>query len=72
MDEKPKTKYYVSPVEKCDICKAPNPQEFVDGAMRQGPWAIMCMICFPKHGVGLGSGLGQHYKKDHTGGFAKQ
>lgn len=35
--------------------------EFVDGKTRYGPWAIMCVACHEKHGVGLGTGRGQKY-----------
>ena len=33
---------------KCDICGTECIHEdwFVDGATRQGPWALMCPTCF--------------------------
>ena len=47
----------------CNICDAPITDRFVDGATRQGPWAIMCMPCVEQHGRGLGTGHGQAYSK---------
>jgi hypothetical protein len=37
--------------------------EFVDGKTCMGPWANMCMKCHRKYGMGLGTGLGQHYRR---------
>jgi hypothetical protein len=37
--------------------------EFVDGKTCMGPWANMCMACHRKYGAGLGTGLGQHYRR---------
>jgi hypothetical protein len=48
----------------CDIHKAHRiTTEFVDGRTRIGPWATMCLACWMSHGVGLGSGKGQIYRK---------
>lgn len=55
---------------ECDICMyfndgvktdLRNVPYFVDGATRQGPWALMCPECHAMHGVGLGTGRGQKY-----------
>jgi len=51
------------PPAVCGICRQAIVNEFVDGATRYGPWAIMCMNCLPDHGCGLGLGRGQHYTK---------
>jgi len=48
----------------CDICKAEEPDCFVDGRLRRRTqWANMCMDCFKTHGAGLGIGKGQKYCK---------
>ncbi len=41
----------------CSLC--PNVVALVDGKTLEGPWAYMCVVCFSRFGVGLGSGLGQ-------------
>ena len=48
---------------RCDICGEVEPDEYVDGRTKQGLWANMCMKCYRRHGVGLGVGRGQKYKK---------
>jgi len=47
--------------EKCDICKEPIEDQFVDGATVMGPWAIMCSGCHFQYGRGTGTGKGQVY-----------
>lgn len=59
-------KKWMGKVDKCDICEESlnwiqNKQWFVDGKLKQGPWALMCPRCFEMHGVGLGTGKGQKY-----------
>lgn len=64
---------------KCDLAGTrlaarecnPNPNEFIDGAMKIGQWANMCPACFGKNGRGLGKGVGQRYKKATDGKFYK-
>jgi hypothetical protein len=48
---------------KCDICKVnlANEPKFIDGRTQEGPWALMCLLCYRLHGVGLGTGKGQKY-----------
>ena len=48
---------------KCDICHGPLRKlaVFYDGKTTMGPWAWMCNGCFPRYGVGLGTGKGQEY-----------
>lgn len=62
---------YCNPPEKCDVCKTPINLEFYDAKMRGGPWANMCPGCYGRHGLGLGIGLGQHYRKNAAGQFEK-
>lgn len=45
----------------CELCTLPLEKEFIDGATRFGPWAIMDPKCHKKHGRGLGLGFGQRY-----------
>lgn len=45
----------------CDICQKQDLKEYVDGKTKSGPWANMCCSCYKIHGVGLGTGKGQHY-----------
>jgi len=55
---------YVDPPAKCDLCAVPiasTKAPFIDGQTRMGPWANMCINCFPSHGLGLGTGTGQLY-----------
>jgi hypothetical protein len=47
--------------ESCDICHDPIASTFIDGIVRNGPWAIMCTYCHNLWGVGLGLGRGQRY-----------
>lgn len=53
---------------------------FVDGKTKYGPWAVMAyspevrgghIDSFTANGVGLGQGLGQHYKKQLDGRWLK-
>jgi hypothetical protein len=52
---------WLSPVDKCDICKRTIKTYFVDGNTKLGGWALMCPACFKKYGFGLGVGRGQKY-----------
>ncbi len=47
--------------ESCDICEGPMSDRFVDGKTSSGPWALMCVLCHARHGVGLGAGKGHKY-----------
>jgi hypothetical protein len=58
---------YVNPPLLCDICSCPVGSEFVDGKTLAGSWAEMCMGCHKKHGLGLGIGKGQHYRRESIG-----
>lgn len=54
-----------SPIpETCDICASKIADTFTDGATRMGPWAIMCPVCEPRIGRGLGTGRGQKYTRE--------
>lgn len=46
----------------CDICMKPVGDKLIDGATLIGPWAVMCVPCSNKYGVGLGQGQGQLYQ----------
>jgi hypothetical protein len=47
----------------CDICGEPILDVFIDGKTVQGAWAIMCVPCHGRFGLGLGTGKGQKYLK---------
>lgn len=47
---------------KCDFCASDlSNKPHVDGKTRMGPWALMCVSCHRKHGVGFGTGRGQQF-----------
>ena len=46
----------------CDICGKEDLTELVDGRIKTGQWATMCLKCFAGYGVGLGLGRGQQYR----------
>ena len=56
------TKKWLGPrPTSCEICNVPLEKEFVDGATKHGPWAIMDRNCHKKIGRGFGLGRGQRY-----------
>jgi hypothetical protein len=44
---------------------------FIDGKTTEGPWAFMTPLSFELYGMGLGTGLGQKYKKQDDGKWLK-
>ena len=63
---------YINPPEVCDVCHKPFTKNIMyDAKTVYGPWANMCMTCFNSIGVGLGTGLGQQYKKNDSGDWIK-
>jgi len=48
----------------CELCGCQLGDSFVDGKTRGGPWGKMCVLCHSSHGVGLGLGRGQLYRKN--------
>ncbi len=44
-----------------EICDSAIGDHFVDGKTSSGPWALMCITCHLRYGVGLGTGKGQKY-----------
>lgn len=55
----------------CDFCGKECEKDLYDGQTTWGPWAVMCTDCFFKHGTGLGTGSGQHYKQKKDGRWEK-
>ena len=41
-----------APPKKCDLCGKQIGVTFVDGKTKHGPWAILCVFCHAKFGVG--------------------
>jgi hypothetical protein len=62
-------KWMGTPPSKCDVCRADIKEIFIDGNMKVGSWANMCFSCHKQHGVGLGTGRGQKYRKQSDGTF---
>ena len=61
-----KTRRWCSPKPcECDICRKKLGEYFIDGRMKQGSWAIMCLKCHKEFGIGLGLSRGQMYST-HT------
>lgn len=58
---------------QCDMDQAHTStrETFVDGATKFGPWGIMCIPCFERFGLGLGTGKGQKYQRQANGSFFK-
>lgn len=68
------TKWTGTKPEQCDCCfgiKGSVELAFIDGRTKFGPWAIMCDVCHPEFGTGLGTGHGQRYEKQEDGSFLK-
>jgi hypothetical protein len=49
----------------------PIKDQFIDGATRHGPWGIMSPYSHRVHGIGLGTGRGQRYKRQKDGQWLK-
>lgn len=60
------------PPNKCELNpEHPITDQFIDGRILRGGWAIMCPQCHKQYGGGLlGVGYGQRYKK-HPKGWQK-
>jgi len=63
----------------CDICKAKNLKEYVDGrilsnsiSLWYGTWANLCITCHDTHGIGYGIGKGQLYRYIETSNTYKK
>lgn len=65
---------WIGSVSKCDNCAKPINDNFYDCNSQVG-WMLACPECFKLYGVGLGMGMGQHYRKmtegEHAGKFVK-
>ena len=52
----------------CDLCKIKlNSKDFfIDGKIKNsgGKWGNVCLNCFEEHGIQIGKGIGQLYKKN--------
>ena len=58
---------------KCDICGAEIKDKFFDAKTTHRMWALMCVGCFKKNGVGVGTGMGQFYQfRESDGKFVKK
>ena len=66
-------KVWGSPVPETSDLGGTITDEFVDGAFKghTGSWAMMTPAEHKTHGVGLGPGSGQRYKKQKDGRWLK-
>jgi hypothetical protein len=55
----------------CDLCQRPIGQNYIDGMVKEGGWATMCLGCHRVHGFGLGAGRGRHFEKQEDGRWLK-
>ena len=75
-DLTPKRYWRGSPPVQCDFAQRTSGKHdirtnFVDGRTLAGPWAIMCLACLKRYGVGVGSSIGQHYQQQEDGKWLK-
>ena len=68
---KEEDKYWMGSINDVDDFGKPIKDEFVDGKTTMGPWGIMSPESFRIHGVGVGQGKGQKYKKQPDGKWKK-
>lgn len=65
-------KYWLSPLGDTDDFGDKYSTDMIDGATIAGPWANMTPASWMKYGIGrLGTGYGQHYKKQPDGKWLK-
>jgi hypothetical protein len=64
-------RYWMGYVPTQDDFGQPLGDEFIDGKTKMGPWALMTPARWRTHGVGLGTGKGQWYRKQPDGKWLK-
>lgn len=64
-------RYWCGVVPQTDDFEAPITDEFYDAKSRMGPWGFMNPASFSIYGMGVGTGLGQRYKKQTDGRWKK-
>jgi hypothetical protein len=68
----PKEKYWTRIVGEKDDFGSPIENEFIDGVIKEGHWAIMSIDSWRRYSNGqLGTGWGQRYKKQENGKWLK-
>ena len=63
------TRVHATPPHLCDVCSLSVGSTFYDCKTRLGGWGYLCIPCFALFGVGLGTGMGQEYRKGPDGRF---
>ena len=65
--------YWIGDVPaKCDLCGQPIKTTFADAKVdHDGPWGNMDLKCLRIHGVGVGKGKGQVYRRQDDGRWLK-
>jgi len=62
---------FLNPPKECDNCKKDFGRIMYDARTVYGPWGCFCQNCFDTICMGLGTGLGQQYKKNDQGEWIK-
>ena len=65
------TTWLGSTPKNCDICRKPLTKGFVDGKVKTGPWAMLCLECHKIYGTGLATGSGQLYERQKDNSYLK-
>lgn len=64
--------YHANPPLGCDVCHSPIGDDLFDAKIKPtGYWGNLCRQCFEFRGVGLGTGRGQHFKRQSDGRYLK-
>lgn len=65
-------RFWVGDVGEKDDFGVDIVEDFIDGKMIEGPWAIMTPQSWKQHGIGIfGTGCGQMYHKTPDGKWMK-
>jgi hypothetical protein len=57
--------------DRCIVCRQPFRNSFIDGATRAGRWGLLDLACHRVHGLGLGVGKGQLFRRQPDGRWLK-
>jgi hypothetical protein len=68
----PEPVYWISePPAVCELCGQKIKETFADARTVQGPWGSLDLKCLRIHGVGVGKGKGQVYRRQDDGRWLK-
>jgi hypothetical protein len=58
-------KHWMGTVEDCNVCGDVLTKDMYDARIPHvGSWANICYACFREYGCKLGTGHGQHYRRE--------